>query len=213
MSAALDRQTLGRALIGNPNTGKSTLFGALAGVRQRVGNYPGVTVEKKIGHITCAGQAVALVDFPGTYSPAPRSPDEMVAGDGLSGRPADAPVIGAVLCIVDASNLTRNLYLVGQVLELGLPTVVALNMTDVARQRGIEIDVERLSQRLGVPVIATQANKRRGLDAVKAALPRAAGEHRAALETPFPEPFKQEVDRLTALVNQPGASSIPRALV
>jgi ferrous iron transport protein B len=218
MSATVDRPTLAVALIGNPNTGKSTLFGALAGVRQRVGNYPGVTVEKRIGRMLFQGRALALVDLPGTYSLAPRSPDEMVAVEVLLGRQADAPPIDAVLCIVDASNLERNLYLVSQVLELGLPTVVALNMTDVARQRGIEIDVGRLSERLGVPAVETQANKRLGLEEVKAALLRVAGEKRSPVETPFPEPFKEEVDRLAARVNggaapSVGTSSIPRPLV
>ncbi|HEV3341751.1 MAG TPA: ferrous iron transport protein B, partial [Pirellulales bacterium] len=220
MSATLDRPTLAVALIGNPNTGKSTLFSALAGVRQRVGNYPGVTVEKKIGQMVFQDRAFALVDLPGTYSLAPRSPDEMVAVEVLLGRQADAPPIDAVLCIVDASNLERNLYLVSQVLELGLPTVVALNMTDVARQRGIEIDTGRLSLRLGVPVVETRANKRLGLEELKAALVRAAGEKRSAVETPFPEPFREEVDRLAARLNgadapsvQTGPASIPRPLV
>jgi ferrous iron transport protein B len=220
MSATVDRPTLAVALIGNPNTGKSTLFSALAGVRQRVGNYPGVTVEKKIGQMVFQDRAFALVDLPGTYSLAPRSPDEMVAVEVLLGRQADAPPIDAVLCIVDASNLERNLYLVSQVLELGLPTVVALNMTDVARQRGIEIDAGRLSQRLGIPVVETQANKRLGLEGIKAALLRVAGEKRSPVETPFPVPFKEEVDRLTARVNgadvpsaQTSPASIPRPLV
>lgn len=211
MSAAT--QTLAVALIGNPNTGKSTLFNALAGVRQRVGNYPGVTVEKKIGRTSFHGQQFDLLDLPGTYSLAPRSPDEMVAVDVLLGRQSDAPTISAVLCIIDASNLERNLYLVSQVLELGLPTVVALNMADVARQRGIEIDIARLSQRLGVPVIETQANKRDGIDDLKAALARVAERERCPIETPFPEPFKHEVDRLAILVNEGGKSSIPRPLV
>src|SRR5215469_7833903 len=213
MSAALDRPTLAVALIGNPNTGKSTLFSALAGVRKRVGNYPGVTVEKKIGQMVFQDRAFALVDLPGTYSLAPRSPDEMVAVEVLLGRQADAPPIDAVLCIVDASNLERNLYLVSQVLELGLPTVVALNMTDVARQRGIELDVARLSERLGVPVVETQANKRQGVEQIKTALLRTVSEKRCPVETPFPEPFREEVDRLAALVNGAGPPSIPRPLV
>jgi ferrous iron transport protein B len=213
MSATTDRQMLGVALIGNPNTGKSTLFNALAGVRQRVGNYPGVTVEKKIGQVVFHGQPIALVDLPGTYSLAPRSPDEMVAVDVLLGRQPDAPAIDAVLCIVDASNLERNLYLVSQVLELGLPTVIALNMIDVARERGIQIDVAQLSARLGIAVIETQANKRRGVEEIKAALVQVAGAERSPVETPFPESFKQEVDRLAAVVNQTGGTSVPRPLV
>src|ERR1700730_13031720 len=100
-------KTLTVALLGNPNTGKSTLFTALAGVRQQVGNYPGVTVEKKIGHMQFDGRRFALVDLPGTYSLAPRSLDEMVTVDVLLGRRTDAPQPDAVLCIVDASNLER----------------------------------------------------------------------------------------------------------
>ena len=129
-----DITTVCVALLGNPNTGKSTLFIALAGVRQRVGNYPGVTVEKKVGHLAHEGQQFTLIDLPGTYSLAPRSPDEMVAVDVLLGRRSDTPRPDVVLCIVDASNLQRrNLYVVSQALELGRPTVVALNMMDVAR--------------------------------------------------------------------------------
>src|SRR3954462_14763767 len=125
-------KTIRVALVGNPNTGKSTLFTALAGVRQRIGNYPGVTVEKKVGHLDHAGRKFTLVDLPGTYSLAPRSLDEMVVVDVLLGRRQNEPACDAILCIVDASNLERNLYLVSQVLDLGLPTVLALNMTDIA---------------------------------------------------------------------------------
>src|SRR5215208_5665741 len=106
------QKTIRVALVGNPNTGKSTLFSALAGVRQRVGNYPGVTVEKKVGHFSQGDRRYALIDLPGTYSLAPRSPDEMVAVDVLLGRREDTAPPDAVICIVDASNLERNLYLV-----------------------------------------------------------------------------------------------------
>src|ERR1700682_3310349 len=180
-------KTLTVALLGNPNTGKSTLFTALAGVRQRVGNYPGVTVEKKIGHAQIGGRRFALVDLPGTYSLAPRSPDEMVTVDLLLGRRSDSPTPDAVLCIVDASNLERNLYLVSQVLELGLPTVVALNMTDIARQRGIAIDVRKLSVQLGVPVVEVQAHRRHGLAELKSALAAAVGAGARIPASPFPE--------------------------
>jgi len=104
------------ALVGNPNTGKSTLFNALTGVRQRVGNYPGVTVEKKIGRYSLDDSDYSLIDLPGTYSLAPRSPDEMIAVDVLLGRRADVTPPDVILCIVDASNLQRNLYVVSQVL-------------------------------------------------------------------------------------------------
>ena len=205
------------ALIGNPNTGKSTLFNALAGVRQRVGNYPGVTVEKKIGHLSHAGRRFALIDLPGTYSLAPRSLDEMVAVDVLLGRRSDAPLPDAVLCIVDASNLERNLYLVSQAMELGLPTVVALNMIDVARDRGVAIDLERLRQQLGVPVIAVQANRKLGLEELKAALTTAAGQKVASRESPFPPAFREEVEKFSVSLAErntaAGLPVLPRYLV
>src|SRR5215471_18224273 len=130
------------ALVGNPNTGKTTLFNALAGMRQRVGNYPGVTVETKKGRATVGGQVIDLIDLPGTYSLAPRSPDEMVAVDVLLGQQAGESRPDAVVAIVDASNLERNLYLTSQALELGVPVVIALNMMDVAETHGLRIDAE-----------------------------------------------------------------------
>jgi ferrous iron transport protein B len=158
------------ALIGNPNTGKSTLFSALAGVHQRVGNYPGVTVEKKTGRMDFAGVHYELIDLPGLYSLAPRSRDEMVAVDLLVGRESDAPPVDAVICILDASNLERNLYLASQVLELGLPTVMAVNMLDVAKSRGIAVDLAMLEKRLGIPIVGVQANRNMGIADLKAAL-------------------------------------------
>ncbi len=160
------------ALIGNPNTGKTTLFNALSGLRQRVGNYPGVTVETKKGQMCCGGQPFELIDLPGTYSLSPRSPDEMVAVDVILGRQKGEARPDVVVSIVDASNLERNLYLTTQALELGVPVVVALNMIDVAAAQGIRIDVERLSRQLSVPVVAIQANKKKGLDSLRDALHR-----------------------------------------
>src|SRR5262245_43831536 len=116
------------ALVGNPNTGKTTLFNALAGLRQRVGNYPGVTVEIKKGRFRVLDQGFEVIDLPGTYSLAPRSPDEMVAVDLILGQTPGEVKPDAVVTIVDAANLERNLYLMTQVLELGVPVVVALNM-------------------------------------------------------------------------------------
>src|SRR5262245_52129706 len=130
------------ALVGNPNTGKTTLFNALSGLNQRVGNYPGLTVETKKGHMSCAGRAFDLIDLPGTYSLAPRSPDEMVAVDVLLGRQAGEARPDVVVALVDASNLDRNLYLTTQALELGVPVVVALNMIDVAQGQGLSVDAE-----------------------------------------------------------------------
>ncbi len=207
---ATARATATVALIGNPNTGKSTLFGALSGVRQRVGNYPGVTVEKKLGQMTHDGRRWTLVDLPGTYSLAPRSPDEMVAVDVLLGRREDAPTPDVVVCVVDADNLERNLYLVSQVLELGRPTVVALTMLDVARSRGVEVDVDRLARQLGVPVVPVQAHRRQGLESLKATMSEALDGPKAPRESPFPEAFRAEVARLEGSFPPP---SPPRYLV
>src|SRR6187402_550094 len=153
MTVAAPPRSLTVALLGNPNTGKSTLFSGLAGVRQRIGNYPGVTVEKKLGRTEFHGRSFTIVDLPGTYSLAPRSPDEMLAVDVLLGRQEDAPRPDVILCIVDASNLERNLYLVSQILELGLPIVLALNMIDAAEAKGLKIDAALLSKRLKLPVV------------------------------------------------------------
>src|SRR5437588_2107789 len=162
------------ALLGNPNTGKTTLFNALAGMRQRVGNYPGVTVETKKGRMSHHGQAFDLIDLPGTYSLAPRSPDEMVTVDLILGQQQGEPQPDVVVAIVDASNLERNLYLATQTLELGVPIVIALNMMDVALGQGVRIDTERLARQLGVPVVPIQANKSKGLERLKEAIARAA---------------------------------------
>lgn len=193
------------ALIGNPNTGKSTLFSALCGVRQRTGNYPGVTVEKKEGKLTVDGQQLTVIDLPGTYSLAPRSPDEMVAVDVLLGRRSDTTRPNAVVCIVDASNLERNLYVVSQVMELGRPVVIALNMIDVAQSKGVKIDVERLASQLGVPVVPIQAHRKQGLDELRRALMQAIQRPPHTPASPFPEVFQAEVASLERFVAESGA--------
>jgi ferrous iron transport protein B len=161
-----DRPRLTVALLGNPNTGKSTLFTALAGIPTRIGNYPGVTVEEKIGRFTHRGVAIDLVDLPGTYSLAAQSPDERVAVDVLHGRMADLPRPDCVVVVVDATNLARNLYLAGQALALGLPTVIALTLTDVATAKGITIDHETLAARLGCAVLPVVAPTGAGIAAL-----------------------------------------------
>ena len=162
------------AVVGNPNTGKTTLFNALTGLSQRVGNFPGVTVERKVGQVSLPGVgAIDVLDLPGTYSLSARSPDEVIAVEALMGLLEGERTIQAVLAVLDASNLRRSLYIVSQLLEIDLPLVVALNMSDVAQARGIIIDADALSERLGVPVIPIQANKRLGLDELKDALSQA----------------------------------------
>ena len=199
--------------MGNPNTGKSTLFTALAGVRQRVGNYPGVTVEKKTGTMRHGDQTFELIDLPGTYSLAPRSPDEMVTVDVLLGRRDNTGPPDVVLSIVDASNLERNLYLVSQVFSLGLPTVIALNMVDLARDRQMEIDIDALAQRLGVPVIPVQANRGLGINKLAAALAAAAANSPAERENPFPPAFRQHTAELGAWLDEHTKQEVPRFLV
>ena len=181
------------ALIGNPNTGKSSLFGKLVGSPQRVGNYPGVTVEKTIGRTTHDGNHYEVMDLPGLYSLSPRSRDEMVAVDLLLGRYDDTPAVDIVVCVVDAANLERNLYLISQVLELGLPTVVALNKLDIAQGLGLKLDVDGLTNRLGVPVVCTRADRGEGIEELKAALGRSLGKPAIPPPALFPEAFEAEV--------------------
>jgi ferrous iron transport protein B len=156
------------ALAGNPNTGKSSIFNRLTGGKQHVGNWPGKTVSKAHGSFHHGGVEIQLVDLPGTYSLNASSPEEIIARDFLVHNRPDV-----VIVVVDASNLERNLYLVLQVLEIGLATVVALNMTDVADSREIDIDVEALSKHLGVPVIPMVARRGKGLDELRIALSEA----------------------------------------
>jgi ferrous iron transport protein B len=213
MTTVAPSKTIRIAVVGNPNTGKSTLFTALAGVRQRVGNYPGVTVEKKIGHVRHDELTLELVDLPGTYSLAPRSPDEMIAVDVLLGRGAGGQPPDVVLSVVDASNLERNLFLASQVLALGLPTVVALNMVDLARDRNIEIDVPALAERSGAPVVAIQAHRRLGLNELKAALAEAASHGTSRRENPLPREFQRQARELRESLNASRPDPLPEFLV
>ena len=147
------------ALVGNPNSGKTTLFNALTGANQHVGNWPGVTVEKKEGKFKYNGTQYNVVDLPGTYSLGAYSEDEVVARDYIiKGNP------DIVINVVDATNIERNLYLTTQLLEMGIKVIIALNMMDEAKIKNIEIDLEKLSMNLGVPVIATVAAKRKGIN-------------------------------------------------
>ena len=147
------------ALVGNPNSGKTTLFNALTGSNQRVGNWPGVTVEKKEGSIKYKDKQYTIIDLPGAYSLGSFSEDEIIARDYiLKGNP------DVVINVVDATNIERNLYLTTQLLEMGAKVVVALNMIDEAKAKKIEIDINTLSQKLGVPIVPTIASKRKGIE-------------------------------------------------
>jgi ferrous iron transport protein B len=158
------------ALIGNPNTGKTTLFNELTGFRRHVANYPGVTVDIARGRLRGAETPTDIIDLPGTYSLAATSPDELVVVNMLGGQIKGQPPPDMIIAIVDASNLNRNLYLVSQLIEMGRPLMIAVNMIDVARSRGVEIDCERLTKKLGLPVIPIQATKPQTLTPLRAAL-------------------------------------------
>jgi ferrous iron transport protein B len=154
------------ALAGNPNAGKSTIFNALTGSHQHVGNWPGKTVEKKQGVFKYDGLEVQVVDLPGTYSLSAYSLEEQIARDFIV---KEKP--GLVVNVADAANLERNLYLTTQILETGTPIIIALNMMDVAHNRALRIDTQKLSQVLnGIPVISTTASRRQGLEVLKQAI-------------------------------------------
>ena len=159
------------AVAGSPNAGKSALFNALTGARQKVGNYPGVTVERHSGRLILAdGRPVELVDLPGAYSLEPASPDEEVTRDVLLGQQKGERQPDALVIVLDASNLDNHLRFALQLIELGLPTIVALNMVDLARRDGLELDSQILSKELGVPVVETVAVRRRGIAELQSAV-------------------------------------------
>lgn len=182
------------ALIGNPNTGKSTLFNCLTGMRQKVGNYPGVTVQKKTGTALIGAERVEIHDLPGTYSLAAVSPDERVVVDALRGAVENLERPDLVVCIVDATNLHRNLFLAYQIGQLGLPMVLALNYWDSAKKRQIKVDVEALKERLGIPVVPISASRAEGVAELKAAVAQALEESPLLLTPIWPESISQAVE-------------------
>lgn len=164
-------ETLRIALVGNPNCGKTSLFNHLTGTRQKVANYAGVTVERKVGAFNLpSGRAVRVLDLPGTYSLNATSPDEAITRDVVLGKIADEQDQQAFLCVVDATNLKLHLGLVLEVIEQGKPILLVLNMMDEARRRGMQINTQKLSQRLGIPVVETVAVRNAGIENLMAAL-------------------------------------------
>ncbi len=181
------------ALIGNPNTGKSTLFTALAGIPTRIGNYPGVTVEEKVGRFRHADRWIELIDLPGVYSLIAKSPDEQVAVDVLHGQMNDMAKPDIVVVVADATNLARNMYLASQVIETGLPTIIALTLSDVADSKGIRIDVDELSKRLGCPVIRVVTPTREGVDVLSDTILHSVGS--PSIKHPELQPHLETVPR------------------
>ena len=204
------------AMLGNPNAGKTSLFNILTGSKQKVANYAGVTVERVEGQLIGAREKIRVLDLPGTYSFHPRSPDEKVTVDVLKGVARGERRPDLVVCVLDATNLRRGLKLVMAAQRLGLPAVVAVNMMDLARRRGIELKAEDLSRELGVPVVETVAVRRQGIDALTALLsepsawaswvPSATGEddlarlnrilRKLGLDKIFPDEFSDRIDRI-----------------
>ena len=203
------RATVRVALIGNPNTGKSTIFSALCGVPTRIGNYPGVTVEKKVGTYKDAHGEVQIIDLPGTYSLAARTLDEQVSVDVLLGRLADVPSLDAGVVVADATNLDRNLYLYSQVRDLGLPTVLVLNMWDRIAQEGIEIDLETLKQRLNTTIVTTAAARKVGIETLRLSIRQIIDAERTAIISPLPSALRDQASELQLWMTTQGVKETP----
>lgn len=203
-----DRKTSAQsfvALTGNPNCGKTTLFNALTGLRAKVGNYAGVTVERKEGKLlgTNSETPITILDLPGTYSLSPHSLDEQISRDVLFNRLPDVPAPSLAVVVIDASNLQRNLYYATQVIELGYPTIIALNMTDVAENNGHHIDAEQLSAALGVPVIPIVASTGQGVPDLRKKIISSIAENRRTIPRHFcelPVVFGTEAEAIAELL-------------
>jgi len=187
------------AVIGNPNVGKSLIFNNLTGGRAHVGNWPGKTVERKVGRCVHRGVEMEIVDLPGTYSLTAHSIDELIARDYIVKERPDV-----VIDIVDASNLERNLYLTLQLLELEANLVIALNKFDIAQDLGYEIDVEALSDLLGVPVVPTVATTKQGMEELKDAVIQAAEQRdrRRILKISYGKEIDQLISRVERIIRR-----------
>ncbi len=187
------------ALAGNPNSGKTTVFNNLTGARQHVGNWPGVTVEKKEGNCSFQGYSIRVVDLPGVYSLTAYSPDEVVARNFIIDEKPDA-----VIDIVDASNLERNLYLAVQIMEMEVPLIIALNMMDEVESRKYKIDVKTISQEMGVPVVPMVANRNQGTDTILDEIVRVAEKKTEAsgVKIEYGREVENEISRLEEAISE-----------
>ncbi len=182
------------ALVGNPNTGKTALFNALTGSRQKVANYAGVTVERKEGHVTTAsGRSLSILDLPGTYSLRARSPDEAVTRDAVLGRLAGEVEPDVVVAVADATNLRLVLRLILELRAVGRPMVLALNMYDIAQRQGLRIDLEGLQRELGCPIVTTVATRKRGIDELTAQVEALIASGAVSTENVWHEPGAAEI--------------------
>ena len=200
------------ALLGNPNTGKSTLFNRLTGLRQHIANYPGITVEKKTGTLVSGDQKMEILDLPGAYSLAAASPDERVVMDALGGREGNrAPDL--ILCVLDATNLKRNLLLVSEAAELQIPMVVVLNQWDAVKRNGMRIDTSLLADRLGVPVVTTVAKRGGGIAELKKAISNSLADPRQIPRILWPDFINESRDIVRNGLEQAGMDvTAPEAL-
>jgi len=187
------------ALAGNPNSGKTTVFNNLTGAKQHVGNWPGVTVEKKEGNCSFRGYSIKVVDLPGVYSLTAYSPDEVVARNFIIDEKPDM-----VVDIVDASNLERNLYLAVQIMEMGVPLIIALNMMDAAESRRYKIDIEAISKEMGVSVIPMVANRNKGTDELMEEIVRVAEKEADAsgVRIEYGREVENEISRLEEAISE-----------
>lgn len=203
-SIPIARRAIGTiAVVGNPNAGKSSLFNRLTGMSQRTANYPGVTVERRVGRANLAAGAIDLVDLPGTYSLSPNSLDEQIAVEVLFGRITGTPRPDAILAVIDSTRLYQGLYLVQQLLELGRPVAVALTMTDAAQKQGLAIDIARLEHRLGARVFPVVATTGRGFEPMKIALGELITAPPTVSTDSWPE-LQRAVDELEPRLGQSG---------
>ncbi|HOV99715.1 MAG TPA: ferrous iron transport protein B [Bacteroidota bacterium] len=190
-------------LVGNPNCGKTTIFNFLTGLHQKVGNYPGVTVERKEGKILYEDDSeLTILDLPGTYSLSANSPDEKIVSDILLGKHPTVPKPDGVVCIVDATNVERSLYLVSQIIDLRYPIIIILNMIDVAERYGIHINISAIEDRLGVRVIPTNAKKEQGLEEARQALKTSLRIYPLVRQWKLPQIAQEKLNELaTMLIN------------